>query len=142
MVLRRPCIADVPALRPSVAKKALDKGENSLAGQITRLQVTVVSVSGRFLKTKYYQNHEQDTWPEEFSKRKDRLPASAQPVLPEQGSELAHGRPHAPSCSVGKPSAPALYLRAGQGLRISQSQQKRVMQGGLPAGDCMEGPSR
>lgn len=35
------------------------------------VKLTVVSASGRFLKTKYYQNHEQDTRPEEFSKRKD-----------------------------------------------------------------------
>lgn len=34
---------------------------------IIKMKLTIVSVSGRFLKTKYCQNHEQDTRPEEFS---------------------------------------------------------------------------
>ena len=31
------------------------------------MKLTIVSVSGRFLKTKHCQNHEQDTRPEELS---------------------------------------------------------------------------
>lgn len=38
---------------------------------VVTVKLTIVSVSRRFLKTKHCQNHEQDTWPEEFSKGKD-----------------------------------------------------------------------
>jgi hypothetical protein len=35
------------------------------------MKLTILSVSGRFLKTKYCQNHEQDTRPEELSQGED-----------------------------------------------------------------------
>lgn len=71
MVFHGPFIACVPAPGSGVAKKASDKGEHTLTGQVPGLQITIVSLSGRFLKTKYCQNHEQDAWPEEFGERKD-----------------------------------------------------------------------
>ena len=38
---------------------------------VTEVKLTIVSMSGRFLKTKSYQNHEQNTRPEEFSQGED-----------------------------------------------------------------------
>ena len=46
-LLHSPFIACVSAPRPSVAKKALDKGENAPAGQISGLQIAWMWIQGR-----------------------------------------------------------------------------------------------
>lgn len=38
---------------------------------VLKMKLTVISVSGGFLKTKHCQNHEQDAWPEEFGEGED-----------------------------------------------------------------------
>lgn len=53
---------------------------------VVTVKLTIVSVSRRFLKTKHCQNHEQDTWPEEFSKGKD-LGELWKRLVPEKSAE-------------------------------------------------------